>query len=290
MATVYIQTVDDLENLVNGTLGTGTSSVPLEVELTNDIDFSELDDSDERKWNFRYTGTPSVIYLRFDGGGHSIKNIAYSNISNDWSLFYSIGGSISNLTLNDINIVAANSYGFTARLGAAIILTNCHIRGVVAAASNAAGLSGYSGATGRLSVSRCSFSGNLTGNTVYGLASGYGANASRSYVAGNLRTTGSSVYMLGSSNTRATNTFFRGQIYGSPTTLLFTGGSSNYCYVMIQNPTDLSGQYALWITSSTLCFYNNDEYDYGASSIAASGTDKDNLQDASWLRNQGWAI
>lgn len=293
MADITILTIDDLENFINGNLGTGTSSVPLEVELANDLDFSELDDSDSRKWNFRYTGTPTNIYVNFDGKGHKIKNLNYSSDSQDWALFYHIAGKLSNLTLADINIYCNTCYGFVRQPQALLNIENCHVKGVLSARGTCTGLSN-SGTANTLNVDRCSVSGELTGTTVYGItqSSNYAEYVSRSYVAANIRAT-NYAYLLATESVREDNSFFRGNVYGnvlSTAGRIICGSAAKYCYCMIHNASDISAQSAVFNTSATSCFYNNDEFDYGTAAVSDMGTNKENLQSAAFLRAAGYAI
>lgn len=139
--------------------------------LANDIDLKDYSAPDGKGW------LPILNFSgNLNGNGKTIKNMKIEQRDNNtFSGFFGDvreGGSIKNLTLDNVNIMGDDLYcGAIAGETWGATITGCHVRGTLSNSSNLGGLVGE--AVLFSSISDCSFEGTITselGSNVGGIA------------------------------------------------------------------------------------------------------------------------
>jgi hypothetical protein len=295
MADVTISTIQDLVSFSNGDYGRGTSSAYLDVVLTADLDFADLNEYENP---YNWAGCTGTWYVNFDGQGHKIDNIYYAG-SGTWALFGAFYGSIKNLKLTNVFVTAQGNI-------AAFVLT------------------GYDG----LRIENCAFSGHL--ESLGGEAAGYvnypdGNNAGPRYI---INCSYSGVLKTNGSNKSANPWFGNGYRGGYVIGCLFVGDSisvalnascfgccasiincefrgtvqaGNGLYYrsyqgILYNCIAIVGQGSRCSRydgsgSSTNSYYDSDKAsEAGLTGIGLTPATTAELQDAQWLHDHGFAI
>lgn len=137
----------NLAKLVNSNGG----KTPINITLTGDITLTEEWTPIGTSFSNSYTGT-------FDGGNHTITGLTVTGSNEYAGLFGYIGsgGKVKNVTLKDVKIESADSYGF------------------------AGGVAGYSYGN----IENCSVSGSVSGSGMNGFAGGVVGNQSGGFLTG----------------------------------------------------------------------------------------------------------
>lgn len=288
MATITISTPENLIDFCSGSMGTGTSNDYLTVNFSNDIDFATLPDDNTNKYNF--PGSTQTFYAYINGNGHEILNMAFSNQTSSWALFGRLAGSITSLTIKDLNVNLCSSFrGFCEiYTNSALMLTDCHM---VAHVFSTGAISCLADLQGTTQVFRCSVSGEYetSGNTEI-TCLGRMAIARECQVKGmfNCSNTGSGryIYLLGGFNSTNIACYAIDVKVKNFGALLVPRGY--FCYVTFANGQEIQDK----------GYTNNNFFDGGKSSYYANdewtggnnGVPKSQLQSQSWLRERGWAI
>lgn|GEM_PF-2782745 len=294
MAVIEIDTIEKLVAFSGGEYGRGTSGEYLDVVLTADLDFADMNEYDSP---YNWAGCTGTWYINFDGQGHKVDNIYYSGTA-DWGFFGTIYGSVKNLYLPNMfvtstRIVAGcviNLYG---------TLENVHVSGYLENLSTnndlaCCGLYFYaSGSITRM----CSVSGILKGGSACGL--GRNSSGTRSLIANcmvnaDMTSIGAAnqcaLVAFASVNTTVVNCEYKGIAVAGR---LLTGGWDEFISncILIYKPGTTAQN---WVSNST---YYNVYYD---STLAAeggftppgavTGAPTTDLQDGQWLHEHGFAI
>lgn len=291
MAAITISTPEDLIAFCSGSMGTGSSSEYLTVSFSNDIDFATLPNDNTNKYNF--PGSTQTFYANINGNGHKILNMAFSN-SAEWQLFGTVAGSISNLTIIDLNVTLCSNFNGFAKT-TALEMNNCHMVAHVMATGSIYCLCYRT--SGDVNFYYCSTNGEyeITGTgDIYTISNSGIARECQikgSFNCSNTRTSGRAIYILGGVTTAVSVYAIDVTIKGFRT--LGTALNCNFCYVTFANGAEIeakgytnSGFFpANVFYANSGSYYANDEWTGGN-----KGVPKSQLQSQSWLRERGWAI
>lgn len=293
MADVTISTIQELVAFSNGDYGRGTSSAYLDVVLTADIDFNDLNEYDTP---YNWAGCTGTWYVNFDGQGHKVDNIYYAG-SAAWGFFGTLYGSVRNLKLTNVFVTVTGSNSSAA--GCVLYLygniDNVHISGQIECfntnmSNDACGLfsRGY-GAT----VMACSVAGIIKGGVVCGIGRD-GLSGSVNYVYNcmiNAEVVATVDYAmpLGGSYGVFANCEFKGNVKSNGRIMVGSYDSPLYNCILIFG----SGSGTRWESRAT---YNNVYYDStlaaegGFTPPSITGAPTTDLQSAQWLREHYFAI
>jgi len=110
-----------------------------------------------------YTGKAFNGY--FNGNGHTISGLTISGVVNDVALFgVTASSTITNLGLPNVSVSGTNYVGGLIGSAYGDTITNCYVTGSVSGTNNVGGLIGGD-SSGSLTMTKCYFSGNVTGST-----------------------------------------------------------------------------------------------------------------------------
>ena len=129
-------------------------NLSLNCTLTDDIDLKGIDWTPIGDYDNRYTGT-------FDGGGYTIKNLTITQYGNYVGMidFLDSGGTVQNLTLENVNITGGDIVGSVVGDNYGTVIA-CTASGNVSGTSRIGGVVGYNNGT----VTACYHaSGNVSG-------------------------------------------------------------------------------------------------------------------------------
>ena len=202
-----IHTVDDLKAIDGVSKG--------KFILMNDIDLSGIN------WS------PFVMSEgEFNGNGYVIKNLTINNPNQSYAgLFSLMSGTVKNLGLEDVNIVA-NKFvgGITGEINPYGQIVNCYVTGSIKGNSYIGSINGSSlVATG---VTACYSSANVTGKVEVGGITGRGGYIRNSYMTGNV-TGDSSVGGLSGIGCSISNSYVTGKVVGNKNVGALIGKISN---------------------------------------------------------------
>ena len=299
MARVDINDIDDFYDLTQGVYGYGSSSDYLTVYLNNDIDWSD-------HAQLIYTPITAIWYIDFYGQGHKISNLYYIG-QGEFSIFQNTRGAYTNScyfkdlildnmlvnTTSNIRGVLCNCYGGDFR--------NIHISGTFTAGGYISGI-----------VSAVGFT---------NAPNGPGINVYHSSVSGTLQTSSNSMiaglayYDLGnlsisSSLARAYGCTVKADITNGTDIITFGGIAINCCYRgKVNTPGNVyygkNGgvfNYAVFSANSSHVGqvlvggniryrnYYADNGNQGTVNPDLISATEAQLQDAAWLRDQGFSI
>jgi len=292
MATIKINTIQDLIAFSNGDYGRGTSSEYLDVVLTADLDFADLTEYDSP---YNWGGCTGTWYVNFDGQGHKVDNIYYAGAAH-WGFFYETnGGSIKNLRLTNIYITTTTSCGIIVNRSGGTNFENIHISGDITANGYCACFSAYNGTnTGRITITNCSFAGSIRSMTSFCsliVSEGYNRSAVVNNFAANGNISSSeNLYLWGSNaDGMISNAYFIGVANTrSSLRLGLYGGPQHNVYFVLKSGSKTS---ASSYNSVFNCYY--DSTVATAAGISVSGVTPATtaeLQDAQWLRDHDFTI
>lgn len=287
MAAITISTPQDLINFCNGNMGTGSSSEYLTVTFTADVDFATLPNDNINKYNFQ--GSTQTFYANINGNGHRILNMAFSNSTN-WQLFGTLFGSITSLTIKDLNVSLCAAFQGFCYNGShnTLTLLDCHMVAHVFATGP---ISCLINSQGTAQIYQCSVNGEYeTSGNVEIICLGRMTIARECQVKGKFNCSGTgtsrSIYLLGGFNSKniacfAINVTVKGfnKLYMQNT---------YFCYVTFSNGQEIQDKgytNSGFINGGKSTYYGNDEWTGGNNGVA-----KSQLQSQSWLRERGWAI
>lgn len=270
----------------------GTSSALLDVIITQDLDFSGVD-------NFEGLGE-TTLYANIDGQGHTIKNIVTDYIKEDD--FYVLGvcwGSIKNITIDNCHFTLNNSsqyppefswlYAYQSSKSTCenIVIKNTNrvvnTKGTIRFCTNF--------------TANCIAVGGVyqSGDTITPF-NPYSGAVKNSYTACTMICKVGYGFLYGSGY--AYNCFARNNVTASKDFYGFGGTNTNnnrvmYCYAANTYTQDMSGSfYGFTRDKNDKCYFDKDII-----TISKEPTDLDlhgqptiNLKSADWLRTQGWAI
>lgn len=154
-----LKAVADIAN--NGNLG-------INITLTENINLTDMDWTPIGiDYNHQYTGT-------FDGGNHTITGLTVTGSNEYAGLFgyIDVGGTVKDVTLEDVQIATTNSYGYAGGVAGYCYkgtLENCSVSGSVSSRCTAGGVVGqqYSG-----SITLCNSSATVKGTGEVGGVAG----------------------------------------------------------------------------------------------------------------------
>ncbi len=296
MADVAISSIQDLVSFANGDYGRGTSSAYLDVVLTADIDFNDLNEYDSP---YNWAGCTGTWYINLDGQGHKIDNIYYAG-SADWGFFGTVYGFVKNLYLTNMFVTSARVVaGVVVNLMDNSVLENIKVSGHLENVSTnndltCCGLYFYAR---NAKVIMCSVSGTLKGGSACGL--GRNCENGRTYIfscmvyaditaIGNSNCAG---LPFASINTTVTNCEYRGDVKCPNGASILVGGWEEYilsCLLIYGAGTSGS-----WRSNSS---YSNVYYDStlategGFTPPSITGAPTTDLQSAQWLHDHDFAI
>lgn len=266
----------------------GTADAPLEIVITQDLDFSEID-------NFEGLGeTP--FYANLDGQGHVIKNIVtyyngsgsfvvlgrcYGNVKNitidnchitlnisHYDEFYWLYGdssytTLENITVKNTNRVISNSY---IRFFWGYKMANCiSVRGTYQTTDNSYGtINPFNGTLIKNSHTICTLICNDGTGFLYGSGQAYNCFAR---------------------NKLTVNSFCGFSSYSRDNT--------KYCYAANTNEQDIPGSfYGFASFASSTSYFDKDIITISTvpKDLDLNGQPTENLKSVEWLRSQGWAI
>lgn len=284
MADVTINTIQDLVAFSNGDYGRGTSSAYLDVVLTADIDFNDLN---EYNSPYNWAGCTGTWYVNFDGQGHKVDNIYYMGTST-WGFFGTLYGSVRNLKLTNMYVTTTNAMigGVVLYSGGAKI-TNCHVAGHLESIGTpyCSGICAASVASGS-EVGFCSVSGLVKSTSdalgLVGNHSGYGMLLYSSIIVADVQA--NNLAPLCSAGTTVINCEFRGTLKGGTLYYGYNATLKN-CIFVIKSDSSFSS-----VRTSTInnCYYDNTEWTGTLSQLTPATTTE--LQDSTWLKEHGFAI
>ena len=113
-------------------------NLSLNCTLTDDIDLSDMEWTPIGDYDNRYTGT-------FDGGNHTITGLTINQYGNYVGMidFLDSGGTVQNLTLENVNITGGDIVGSVVGDNYATVTACYHASGNVSGTSNVGGVVGY---------------------------------------------------------------------------------------------------------------------------------------------------
>lgn len=292
---IEINTAAEFADIKNWT-DRGSSDAPLDIIITQDLDFSEISD---------FTGLGStVLYAKIDGQGHTIRNIVVTTSS---SYLMYLGGacSVKNIKFENNNITFTSSGRIISFNGGGTV------RDVIFSNDNIIHCGGYFytiSATAASNISRVAISGTYYITSTDGYFYGLSVGGGRSYIKNCYITAtiyskaiyGFNIY----DNNEFYNCFMKCNLINNTTSKMYVYpfylrySQMYYCYACntIQN-TVTSGNTIYGVvyyganTSATMptCYFDNTILT-GAIDDSRQGQPTENLKSAEWLRSQGWAV
>lgn len=287
MADVTISTIQDLVSFSNGDYGRGTSSAYLDVVLTADLDFADLNEYDSP---YNWAGCTGTWYVNFDGQGHKVDNIYYMGTA-AWGFFGTVYGTVENLNLTNMYItVTANATAAGIATNSGATIRNCHVSGFIESLSYVAcGIVGFRSGADPI-IRECSFSGTLRSYyATCGIICTGGAGIYNCLVTGELINRGELVIFWGSSDCAMINCVFRAKVTAPSSRITYNGRAAAYqCYFVI-----LEGSSGNVSNAGTLVnvFYDSDKVTAAGITVSAgTAATTVQLKDPVWLKEHGFAI
>jgi hypothetical protein len=280
-AIYYVEDAEDYMALAS-VENKGSSDVHGQIILKNDIDFHEVGD---------WTGWASEIwyYCDFDGCGYALKNLEIQlNPSTQSSLYFFPplfdGFTIQNVTLKNIQITGKSTvHIITVRsnglIDNVIIENSCLFDNL----QNVYAIHSYYNAP---TINRCAIGGVYNTYEAHLLYTN-GGIIKNTYINATINATGGNIYASDSNATRINN-FCRIILNGkiSSNSRVYNRGTAAFCYCANINNTGTK-----WDCFNNVTVYKC-LYDLTSDTASTLGIQAtaEQLQDADWLRRQGWAI
>lgn len=305
MSTIYLNNIDELIAFSQRE-DKGTADNYLEVELASDIDFATDNDGEYHFYN--WAGCTGTWYIHFNGNGHNIKNIYYNGIDN-WGFFNSMYGEIKNLKLKEVHITSqSNRTGCICgemKGGNDCIIENCHVSGkMVLGGQQCGGICGF--ASGNR-ISNCTFTGRIETSHdigyVGGIAYVWGTNISTVYncgvkadivsTASTTRTQIHGIICNGiyNNNLPIHRCYFIGTLQRDTEGDVYpisNGSNCHECYAVV---TSSKNAVVMFNPNVNNCFYDKNVAETAGYIVENGiGATTSQLQDISWLQQQGWSV
>lgn len=292
---IEIGTIEQLVAFSEGDYGRGSSGSPLDVKLIADLDFADYEDG------YMWSGCTGTWYVNFDGQGHKVDNIYYTNTA-QWGFFNTVVGTVKNLKLTNIYVLSTGGCVAGIAVYPTGTIQNCHVSGNIETMGTIQATGFASGICWQMAnggtIGECSFSGVLKG--------GYYANGIGAVMAnGIIRNCGVNADLYGrytggtgsswNGYTAVVDCYFKGK---QQATTIFIMGENAYvynCYAVLKDGT--SGSFSNASPSMANCLYDATVAgDAGIASAiqsafpALTGATTAELQSVSWLRSKGFAV
>lgn len=263
----------------------GTADAPLDIVITQDLDFSQTDLTD-------WTGQgDATLYANIDGQGYSIKNMVISVTSDFYLLPFLRQGSLKNLNIDNCHISTISTsyvyvlYYYQINVVNFLVKGNCvfigggaDTRGIICCPYPNAGTSIFT----NVSVSgEYRVLGSNSGSVFYC----YKTNLR--YCNINVKVYGSTdhnIYIIGCASV-VMNTFVRGSV-SAGSIVVFNVDELDFCYAAILANTTGTNRFSAK-NSINSAFYDKNLM---TTSDSEYGQPTENLKNAEWLRAQGLAI
>jgi hypothetical protein len=273
---------------------TGSADELLQINITNDLDFAEVDN---------FVGITNV-YAYVEGNGHTIRNIVLSSSSTWYLMTANTGSTLSNLRFENCNISATVNSSITLFNGWSYVSNVIWGNTNTVIAANTINVFANSNAKSGAIYNKIAICGTFIALYFYGISLGQGyyryGDIRNCYITANITLTGSNTGTVGLFGALTVyNSFSKSTVSGSASGYYyFAATSANsvpitiFCY-NADTITGFSTVYAINknYTSSSYAissFYNSDTITNAIDSTL--GVTTENLKSAEWLRSQHWAI
>ena len=228
-----------LDNINTTLNGTGYSNDPFIIydyddlmEFRNNSSlrigyYSLASDIDLAGTTYSEAFIPELFIGDFDGNGYSIANLSINGTSN-LGFFSELLGKVSNLNIEDVNIIASGDYCGGLCGGNSGDITNCYATGSVSGDDRLGGLCGYNDYG---TITNCYTTGSVSGGSgsenLGGLCGGNSGDITNCYAAGSVSGGSSLGGLCGENNYGTiTNCYAAGSVSGGSSLGGLCGGNS----------------------------------------------------------------